>query len=194
MFYPERSAFQAKIQAPFVLAQINALKASIFKSSAEIQTALSVADSIAQRYELTRPDLFIPARETFGAILEPLSNIAHAGTIRRIGLGIFPQYMKILGVPAGGAKAALGVNTPSDLVRNVCEAYGRCVTGPGAGALTPTRIDSKSAVVSDTTFVPCSLQSGVFIGAGQITGLKLMVRETQCRLRGHSSCIYEIDW
>lgn len=195
MYYPDRSAaFSARIQAPFVLAQINALKASIFKSSTELQTALSVAEEVGRKYDLTRPDLFIPARETFCAILEPLSNIAHTGTIRRIGLGIFAQYVKIMGVPQGAVKQALGVNSPGDLIRFVSDSYGKCVVGPGSGDLAVTKIDSKSAIITDTSFVPCSLQSGVYIGAGNLTGLKAMLRETKCRLRGHTSCVYEFEW
>lgn len=66
--------------------------------------------------------------------------------------------------------------------------------GSGAGSLAVTRMDSKSAVITDTTFVPCSLQSGVYIGAGNLTGLKAMLRETKCRQRGASSCVYEFEW
>jgi hypothetical protein len=120
MFYPsDRASFNPKIQAPFVLAQIRALKGSIFKSSKEVQQAILVADEVAARYDLTRGDLFIPARETFAAILEPLSGTIHAGTLRRIGLEIFPQYVAILGIPEAQVKQAMNVNSVPDVVNHI---------------------------------------------------------------------------
>ena len=63
----------AKIQAPLVLAEIRALRASIFKSSPEVQRALAIAEKIEQRYDLSRTDLFLPAADTCCAILEPFA-------------------------------------------------------------------------------------------------------------------------
>ena len=81
MYYPgDRNSLNAKIQAPFVLAEIRALRASIFKSSPEIQRALAIADRVEQSYDLTRPDLFIPALDTYCAILEPFAMTVLTGT------------------------------------------------------------------------------------------------------------------
>src|SRR6266481_9631578 len=74
MYYPSGSkSLNAKIQAPFVLAEVRALRQSIFKSSPEVQRAIAIADKVEQSYDLQRSDLFIPALETFCAILEPFA-------------------------------------------------------------------------------------------------------------------------
>ena len=53
--------------------------------------------------------------------------------------------------------------------------------------------DAKTAVVTDTTFMPCQLQMGVFLGAGKLTGLfrENALVEKRCRSKGDSVCVYE---
>src|ERR1041384_2285802 len=108
MFYvKDRKSLDAKIQAPFVMAEVRALRSSIFKSSPEVQRALDVAAQVEKKYDLTRNDLFIPALEPFCAILEPLSGSLLSGTVRRAGYEIFPQLVNILGIPAANVKAVM---------------------------------------------------------------------------------------
>src|SRR5215212_3602860 len=136
MYYPgDRNHLNAKIQAPFVLAEIRALRASIFKSSPEIQRALAIADKIEQSYDLTRSDLFIPALETSCAILEPFAMTVLTGTMRRVGYEMFPQYVQIRGIAPANVKAAMGLKSGADLIRTICGAYSDCVVGPDAGTL-----------------------------------------------------------
>lgn len=193
MYYPsDRKILNAKIQAPFVLAEVRALKQSIFKSSPEVQRAIAIADKIEQAYDLQRADLFIPALETFCAILEPFAMTILTGTMRRVGYEIFPQYVSILGIPASGVKAAMNLKTSADLVKHICGAYAMCVTGPDAGALVP-EIHGNNATVTDSTFMPCQLQMGVFLGAGKLTGLyrETALVEKRCRSKGDSVCVYD---
>jgi hypothetical protein len=193
MYYPSgRKSLDATIQAPFVLAEIRALRSSIFKSSPEVQRAIAIADKIEQAYELQRTDLFIPALETFCAILEPFAMTILTGTMRRVGYEIFPQYVSILGIPAANVKVAMDIKVPADLVRLICGAYTTCVLGPDAGALTPEIIGA-TAIVTDSTFMPCQLQMGVFLGAGKLTGLfrENALVEKRCRTKGDSACVYE---
>ncbi|HMG54269.1 MAG TPA: hypothetical protein VK601_12320, partial [Kofleriaceae bacterium] len=95
----DRKSVRAKIQAPFVLAEIRALRSSIFKKTQEVQTALAIADKVEQSHDLNRADLFIPAGDTWCAILDPFAMTVLTGTLRRIGYEIFPQYVSILGIP-----------------------------------------------------------------------------------------------
>lgn len=196
MYYPsDGTRLSSKIQAPFVLAEIRALRSSIFKNSPEVQRALAVADKVEQSYDLQRPDLFIPALETFCAILEPFAMTVLTGTMRRVGYEIFPQYVSILGIPAGGVKAAMGIKTSFDLVRTICTAWNQCVIGNDAGTMVPeTR--GANAVVTDTTFLPCQLQIGVFLGAGKLTGLfkDNALVERRCRSKGDSVCVYDFTF
>ncbi|HEU4731005.1 MAG TPA: serine/threonine-protein kinase [Kofleriaceae bacterium] len=182
----------SRIQAPFVLAEIRALRASIFKRSPEIQSALAIADRVETSYDLQRADLFVPALETFCAILEPFAMTVLTGTLRRIGYEMFPQYVSILGIPAADVKAAMNLRHATDLVRLICEAYSKCVVGSDAGTLMP-KVTGSRATVTDTTFMPCQLQMGVFLGAGKLTGLlrETALTETRCRVRGDSVCAYE---
>jgi serine/threonine-protein kinase len=184
---------RSKIQAPFVLAEIRALRSSIFKKSPEVQSALAIADKVEHAYNLDRADLFIPAFETFCAILEPFAMTVLTGTVRRIGYEIFPQYVSILGIPATNVKAAMDLKTSADLVRLICDAYSRCVVGTDAGTLIPTIAGSR-ATVTDTTFMPCQLQMGVFLGAGKLTGWfnDTALIEKRCRTRGDDACVYEL--
>jgi hypothetical protein len=185
----------AKIQAPFVNAEIRALRTSIFKSSPEVQLALGIATKIEEKYNLNNPELFIPALETFCAILEPLSGSLLSGTVRRAGYEIFPQLVAILGLTRENVKAAMGLREPSDVVRAVSDRYKECVTGSDAGALTyqstPTGI-----IVTDTAIVPCQLNIGVYMGAGKFTGLYRdnAVVEKKCRGKGDSACTYEFTF
>jgi hypothetical protein len=193
MYYPpDRKSLDAKIQAPFVLAEIRALRSSIFKSSPEVQRALTVADRVEQSYDLNRTDLFIPALETFCSILDPLAMTILTGTLRRVGYEIFPQYVSILGIPAANVKAAMQIKDAADLVRLICGAYTQCVVGTDAGALTPTFLGS-TASVTDTTFMPCQLQMGVFLGAAKLTGLFRdgSLVEKRCRAKGDAVCAYD---
>ena len=193
MYYPsDHKGLDATIQAPFVLAEIRALHSSIFKSSPEVQRAIAIADKIEQAYDLQRADLFIPALETFCAVLEPFAMTILTGTMRRVGYEIFPQYVSILGIPAANVKAAMDIKVPTDLVRLICAAYTTCVVGADAGALTP-EIMGSTAVVTDTTFMPCQLQMGVFLGAGKLTGLfrENALVERRCRSKGDSACVYD---
>ena len=193
MYYPvDRKSLSAKIQAPFVLAEIRALRASIFKSSPEIQRALAIADKIEQSYDLTRSDLFIPANETYCAILEPFAMTVLTGTMRRVGYEMFPQYVQILGIPAANVKAAMNITTGADLIRAICEAWTKCVVGEDAGLLAPEVVGS-TVTVTDTTFMPCQLQMGVFLGAGKLTGLyrDSALVEKRCRAKGDSACVYD---
>lgn len=195
MYYPSnRDGLNAKIQAPFVLAELRALRSSIFKGSPEVRRAIAIADEIERSYDLSRADLFLLARETFCAVLEPFADTLLAGTMQRVGYEIFPQYVSILGVSAGQAKAALALETGADLIRRVSAAYGTCVVGPDAGALTP-ELAGATAVVTDTTFMPCQLQMGVFLGAGKLTGLlrKNALVERRCRSRGDAACVYDFS-
>jgi hypothetical protein len=193
MYYPsDHKGLNAKIQAPFVLAEIRALRSSIFKSSPEVQRAIAIADKVEQSYDLHRADLFIPALETFCAVLEPFAMTILTGTMRRVGYEIFPQYVSILGIPAANVKVAMDIKTPSDLVRLICGAYSTCVVGSDAGAMTP-EVTGATTVVTDTTFMPCQLQMGVFLGAGKLTGLfrENALVEKRCRAKGDTVCVYE---
>jgi hypothetical protein len=193
MYYPgDRHSLSAKIQAPFVLAEIRALRASIFKSSPEIQRALAIADKVEQSYDLTRSDLFIPALETYCAILEPFAMTVLTGTMRRVGYEMFPQYIQILGISTANVKAAMGLKTGADLIRTICTAYSQCVIGNDAGTLVP-EVAGATVTVTDTTFMPCQLQMGVFLGAGKVTGLYRdnALVEKRCRAKGDAACIYE---
>jgi hypothetical protein len=193
MYYPsDRKSLNAKIQAPFVLAEIRALRTSIFKKSPEVQRSLVIADKIEHSYDLSRADLFISAADTWCALLEPFEMTILTGTLRRVGYEIFPQYVSILGIPAPNVKAAMQLTSGADLVRRICGAYGDCVVGPDAGALVPEFMGA-TAAVTDTTFMPCQLQMGVFLGAGRLTGLirESALVEKRCRLKGDSACAYE---
>jgi len=193
MYYPsDHQGLNAKIQAPFVLAEIRALRSSIFKSSPEVQRAIAIADKIERSYDLNRADLFIPALETFCAVLEPFAMTILTGTMRRVGYEIFPQYVSILGIPAANVKTAMQIKTGADLIRTICGAYTTCVVGADSGALTP-EIAGAGAQVTDTTFMPCQLQMGVFLGAGKLTGLfrENALVEKRCRSKGDSVCVYE---
>ncbi|HEX7837052.1 MAG TPA: hypothetical protein VF469_06285, partial [Kofleriaceae bacterium] len=185
-------SLKSKIQAPFVLAEIRALRSSVFKKSPEIQSALAVADKVEQAFDLTRADLFIPALETWCAILEPFAMTVLTGTLRRIGYEIFPQYVSILGIPKPNVRAAMDLKKPADLVRVICEAYSKCVVGADAGTLMCKSMGTR-ATVTDTTFMPCQLQMGVFLGAGKLTGLfpDTALIEKGCRVRGDRACVYE---
>ncbi|TMQ12877.1 MAG: serine/threonine protein kinase [Deltaproteobacteria bacterium] len=187
-----RRCLSSRIQAPFVLAEIRALRSSIFKRSPEIQSALAIASKVELSYDLRRADLFIPAGDTWCAILEPFAATVLTGTLRRIGYEIFPQYVALLGIAEPDVKAEMDLKTPTDLVRVICDAYSKCVVGSDAGTLTP-RFAGGTATVEDTTFIPCQLQMGVFLGAGKLTGLfgDIALTETSCRARGGSACTYE---
>jgi len=191
-FPSDLKSVRAKIQAPLVLAEIRALRSSIFKKTQEVQTALAVAEKVEQSYELDRADLFIPAGETWCAILEPFAMTVLTGTLRRIGYEIFPQYLSILGIAPPNVKTAMNLNTPADLVRTVCAAYSECVVGDDAGALAPESAGA-NMTVNDSTIIPCQLQIGVFLGAGKLTGLfrENVIVEKRCRNKGDSVCSYE---
>lgn len=191
-FVRDRKTLDAKIQAPFVMAEIRALRSSIFKVSPEVQRALAVAAQVEQKYDLNRADLFIPALETFCAILDPLSGTLLSGTVRRAGYEIFPQLVSILGIPAGNVKAAMNIKDAADVVRVVSDRYAQCVIGSDSGALTYTDTEF-GMTVTDTTIVPCQLNIGVFIGAGRLTHLfrdKVLV-EKRCRGKGDTVCVYD---
>lgn len=193
MFYiPDRKNLNVKVQAPFVLAEIRALRSSIFKSSPEVQRAIAVATPIEQKYDLSRTDLFLPALETFCAILDPLAMTILTGTLRRVGYEVFPALISVLGIPAANVKTAMGIKDAPDLVRAICGYYSQCVIGSDAGALTPTITDS-SVTVTDTTIMPCQLQMGVFLGAGRVTGMfrDSAVVEKRCRAKGDTVCVYD---
>ncbi len=194
IFYvADRKTLNVKLQAPFVVAAIRALRSSIFKKSPEVQQALAIAALIEQKYDLSRVDLFVPALDTLCAVLDPLSGTLLSGTLRRVGTEIFPALITVLGIPPGNVKAAMGLNEPADLVRALCTNYTQCVLGPEAGALTPVDMESGIRVI-DTTMMPCQLQMGVFAGAGELTRLyrDSALVEKQCRAKGDSSCVYDI--
>lgn len=196
MFYiQDRKTFDSKVQAPFVMAMIRALRSSIFKSTKEVQRALAIATTIERKYDLNRIDLFLPALDTSCAILEPLSMTMLTGTLRRVGYEIFPQVLAIAGVPVTNVKAAMGLKDGVDLLRMVCGNYSQVVIGADAGSLTLTTTES-SVTVADTTWSPCQLQMGVFLGAGQVTGLfrDSALVEKRCRSKGDNVCLYEFSF
>ena len=193
MYLPsDRKSLVAKIQAPFVLAEIRALRSSIFKKTHEVQTALAIADKVEQQYDLNRADLFIPAGDTWCAILEPFAKTVLTGTLRRVGYEVFPQYVSILGIPAANVKAAMDIKTSADLIRTICNAYGTCVVGKDAGTLA-FEVEGSTVTVTDTTIIPCQLQMGVFLGAGKLTGLfrENVLVERRCRAKNDPVCVYE---
>jgi hypothetical protein len=189
---PNRSSLNAKIQAPFILAAIRALRSSIFKKSPEVQTALTAAARVEQAYDLTRADLFLPLTETWGAIVEPFAKTVLTGTLREIGYEIFPQLVSILNIPPGNVKVALGISKPNDVIQFVSDAYRKCVIGSDAGALEPSTSGS-TTTITDTTCIHCALQMGVFLGAGKMTGLFRynVLTERRCRARGDTACSYD---
>jgi hypothetical protein len=196
MFYiSDRKNLNVKVQAPFVMAEIRALRSSIFKGSPEVQRALGIAAQVEQKYDLSRNDLFLPALDTFCAILDPLAMTILTGTLRRVGYEIFPQLISILGMSAGNVKAAMGVKDGPDLARAICGYYSQCVIGADSGALSPMGMES-SLTVTDTTIMPCQLQMGVFLGAGKMTGLfrESAVVEKRCRAKGDTVCVYEFSF
>jgi hypothetical protein len=195
MYYPsDRKSLTSKMQAPFVLAEIRALRSSIFKSSPEVQRALTIATKVEQSYDLHRADLFIPAVDTFCAILEPFAMTVLTGTLRRVGYEIFPQYVSILGIPAGEVKNAMQLKTGTDVIRVICDAWSKCVVGPDSGTMLP-EVVGNITTVTDTTFLPCQLQMGVFLGAGKLTGLfrESALTEKRCRAKGDSVCVYDFN-
>jgi hypothetical protein len=112
--------------------------------------------------------------------------------MRRVGYEMFPQYMQILGIPLANVKAAMGLKTGADLIRTICTAYSQCVLGSDAGTLVP-EVAGSNVIVTDTTFMPCQLQMGVFLGAGKVTGLYRdnTLVEKRCRAKGDSVCVYD---
>jgi len=86
----------------------------------------------------------------------------------------------------------MDLKKPADLVRVICDAYSKCVVGLDAGMLL-FRQTGVRMTVTDSTFIPCQLQMGVFLGAGKLTGLfpDTALTETSCRLRGDRTCVYE---
>lgn len=196
MFYiADRKNLNVKVQAPFVMAEIRALRSSIFKKSNEVQQALAVAASVEARYDLSRVDLFLPVLDTFCAILDPLAMTLLTGTLRRVGNEVFPALISVLGIPRGNVKAEMGIKDAGDLVRAICGYYSQCVVGPESGALTPTTTDV-GVSVTDTTVMPCQLQMGVFVGAGTMTGLfrDSAVVEKRCRSKGDAACVYDFTF
>lgn len=193
MYYPsDRTSLISKMQAPWVLAEIRALRASIFKDSPEIRRALAIAAKIEQSYDLGRADLFLPAVDTFCAILEPLATTVLTGTLRRVGYEIFPQYVSVLGIRSENVKDAMRIASGADLIRVICDAWTQCVVGPDAGTMT-LETAGATVTVTDTTFLPCQLQMGVFLGAGRMTGLfrESVLVEKRCRGKGDSVCVYD---
>src|SRR5262249_23042945 len=135
MFYiADRKTLSTKVQAPFVAAEIRALRSSIFKNTAEVQQALAVAATVEQKYDLSRVDRFLPVLDTFCAILDPLAGTLLRGTLRRVGNEVFPALIFVLGIAPSDVKAAMGLKEPADLVRSICGYYSQCVVGPEAGA------------------------------------------------------------
>jgi serine/threonine protein kinase len=187
-----RRSPSTRIQAPFVLAEIRALRSSIFKRSREVQSALAIADKVEHSYDLHNAELFLPLDDTWCAILEPFELTVVTGTLRRIGYEIFPQYVSILGIPAPELTSAMDLRSPADLIRMICAAYSTCVVGGDAGSLT-AGLDGSRTTVTDTSCMPCQLQMGVFLGAGQLTGMfrDTALTETRCRGRGDTACVYE---
>lgn len=198
MFYiADRKNLNVKVQAPFVLAEIRALRSSIFKRSVEVQQAIAIADTVERKYDLTRVDLFLPVLDTFCAILDPLAMTMLTGTLRRIGNEVFPALITVLGIPRANVKAEMGLKEPGDLIRAICGHYSQCVVGPEAGALTPTIADSGVSVsVTDTSIMPCQLQMGVFVGAGMMTGMyrDTALVERRCRSKGDAACVYDFTF
>jgi hypothetical protein len=89
--------------------------------------------------------------------------------------------------------AAMGIKDKVDLVRVICTSYTeQGVIGPDAGTLTPL-VTETGTTVTDTTFMPCQLQMGVFIGAAKMTHLfrENALVETRCRSKGDAVCAYE---
>ena len=64
--------------------------------------------------------------------------------------------------------------------------------GPDAGKLLPEVVGS-TVTVTDSTFMPCQLQMGVFLGAGKLTGLYRdnTLVERRCRAKGDTVCVYD---
>jgi len=196
MFYiADRKTLNVKVQAPFVMAEIRALRSSIFKKSSEVQQALAVAAVVEQKFDLTRNDLFVPVLDTFCAILDPLSGTLLSGTLRRVGTEIFPALISVLGIPPADVKTAMKIKEPVDLVRVICGYYSQCVVGAEAGALTPLITETGISVI-DTTMMPCQLQMGVFAGAGMLTRMfrDSSLVEKQCRARGDATCVYDFTF
>jgi hypothetical protein len=198
MFYiADRKNLNVKVQAPFVMAEIRALRSSIFKKSAEVQQAIAIADTVERKYDLSRADLFLPVLETFCAILDPLAMTMLTGTLRRVGNEVFPALISVLGIPRANVKAEMGVKEPADLVRAICGHYTQCVVGAEAGALTPVAGEAGVSVsVVDTTIMPCQLQMGVFVGAGMMTGMyrDFAMVEKRCRSKGDATCVYDFTF
>lgn len=194
-FIADRKTLSVKVQAPFVAAEIRALRSSIFKNTAEVQQALQVAAVVEQKYDLSRVDSFLPVLETFCAILDPLSGTLLRGTLRRVGNEVFPALVFVLGIPPANVKVAMGLKEPADLIKSICGYYSQCVTGPEAGALAPT-VTRYGVTVTDTTMMPCQLQMGVFVGAGTMTGMfrDSALMERQCRNKGDAACVYDFTF
>lgn len=196
MFYiADRKTLSTKVQAPFVLAEVRALRSSIFKNSPEVQQALAVAAAVEQKYDLSRVDLFLPVLETFCAILDPLAKTLLSGTLRRVGNEVFPALISVLGIPRSNVKAQMGLKDAPDLVRAICGYYSQCVVGPEAGAMTPSASET-GITVTDTSMMPCQLQMGVFAGAGTMTGMfrDTALVEKRCRAKGDPACLYEFTF
>jgi len=180
------------VQAPYVLATIRALRSSIFKKSPEVQAALAIAERVEQTHDLTREDLFIPAVDTFSAIIAPFSTSVLAGTLREIGYEIFPQYLSVWKIPSANVKVALDITKPEDVIRVVCDGFRRSVTGSDAGVIAHATTGS-TTTVTDTTLLPCGMFMGIFLGAGKVTGMfrSNALIERRCRASGERACSYD---
>ena len=193
MYFPaNRGKLNIRVQVPYVVAEIRALRSSIFKKSPEVQAALAIAERVEHSYDLTRDDLFVPADDTFSAILEPFARSVLTGTLREIGYEMFPQYISVLKIPPANVKVALSITKPEDVIRAVCDGFRRSVTGSDAGMLVQSTTGS-TTTVTDTTFLPCALFMGIFLGAGNLTGLfrSNALIERRCRGNGERACSYD---
>jgi len=162
------------------------------QGSSSLWAALAIAERVEHSYDLTRDDLFVPAADTFSAILEPFARSVLTGTLREIGYEMFPQYISVLKIPPANVKVALSITKPEDVIRAVCDGFRRSVTGSDAGMLVQSTTGS-TTTVTDTTFLPCALFMGIFLGAGNLTGLfrSNALIERRCRGNGERACSYD---
>jgi hypothetical protein len=57
-------------------------------------------------------------------------------------------------------------------------------------------ITENGVTVTDTTFMPCQMQMGVFLGAARMTNLfrESALVEKRCRAKGDTVCVYEFTF
>jgi hypothetical protein len=154
-----------------------------------ISNALSMTEQVlgkdmAARITAVKPDQWYPVALMLDA-LEVVERKVGGSVLRQVGRRLFEL--------SHAEQAKAHVKSAADLIFSINTMYTTANRGVGIGGWVVRSFEPGRAVLEKSSPHPCMLEEGILTQAFVTCGFPVLVKQTQCVLKGDECCLFELS-